>query len=88
MQTSLPGTFPTTFGPAFNKLKTEEGTQGLYKGLSPLWARQIPYTVMKFVAFERTVEFFYKNVFTKPKNEYNKAKLPELFKFYNVRWFI
>mmetsp|Transcript_17318 Transcript_17318/g.15222 ORF Transcript_17318/g.15222 Transcript_17318/m.15222 type:complete len:102 (-) Transcript_17318:152-457(-) len=28
---------------------------------------------MKFVAFERTIEFFYKNVFTKPKNEYNKV---------------
>jgi len=46
---------------------------GLYKGLSPLWARQIPYTVMKFVAFEKTVEAFYKNVFTKPKNEYSKG---------------
>jgi len=46
---------------------------GLYKGLSPLWARQIPYTVMKFVAFERTVETFYRYVFVKPKHEYSKA---------------
>lgn len=73
MQTSVKGVFPTEFGPAFNKLKTEEGVNGLYKGLSPLWARQIPYTIMKFVAFERTVEFFYRNVFTKPKNEYSKG---------------
>jgi len=73
MQTSVPGTFPTSFGPAFNQIKSNEGTQGLYKGLSPLWARQIPYTVMKFVAFERTVEFFYKNFFTKPKSEYSKG---------------
>jgi len=28
---------------------------------------------MKFVAFERIVEAFYKNIFTKPKNEYGKA---------------
>jgi len=28
---------------------------------------------MKFVAFERIVEAFYKNILTKPKNEYNKA---------------
>jgi len=25
MQTSLPGTFPTNFGPAFAKIKSEEG---------------------------------------------------------------
>jgi len=54
-------------------MKTEEGTQGLYKGLAPLWARQVPYTIMKFVAFERIVETFYKKWFTKPKNEYSKA---------------
>lgn len=30
----------------------EEGKQGLYKGIVPLWARQVPYTVVKFVAFE------------------------------------
>ena len=28
---------------------------------------------MKFVAFEKTVEAFYRNVFTKPKNEYSKG---------------
>jgi solute carrier family 25 phosphate transporter 3 len=74
MQTSKPGTFPTTFGPAFNTIYGAEGIQGLYKGLAPLWARQIPYTVMKFVAFERTVEAFYKYVFTKPKEQYTKAQ--------------
>ncbi len=25
-----------------------EGTGGLFKGLAPLWGRQIPYTMMKF----------------------------------------
>jgi solute carrier family 25 phosphate transporter 3 len=72
MQTSKPGTFPTNFGVAFNKLKTEEGTNGFYKGIAPLWARQVPYTIVKFVFFEKTVEAFYRHVFTKPKNEYSK----------------
>uniref|UniRef100_A0A4W6DEC0 Solute carrier family 25 member 3 n=1 Tax=Lates calcarifer TaxID=8187 RepID=A0A4W6DEC0_LATCA len=27
-----------------------------YKGVVPLWMRQIPYTMMKFACFERTVE--------------------------------
>ena len=74
MQTAKPGAFPETFGAAFNKLKAEEGTQGFYKGLAPLWARQIPYTIVKFVFFEKTVEWFYSNVLTaKPKNEYSKS---------------
>jgi solute carrier family 25 phosphate transporter 3 len=73
IQTSKPGTFPRDLGAAMSLIKTNEGTNGFYKGLSPLWARQIPYTVMKFVAFERTVEAFYRYVFTKPKNEYSKS---------------
>lgn len=74
MQTAKPGTFPETFGAAFNKIKTEEGWKGLYKGIGPLWARQIPYTIVKFVFFEKTVEWFYKNILTaKTKNEYSKG---------------
>ena len=38
-----------------------------YKGLPPLWMRQIPYTMMKFACFERTVEFLYKYVVPKPR---------------------
>jgi len=74
VQTSKAGTFPTNFGEALAKVRAEEGTAALYKGLTPLWARQIPYTVMKFVAFERTVEAFYKYVFTRPKETYTKAQ--------------
>lgn len=73
VQTSQPGTFPTDLSSALNKIRADEGNQGLFKGLAPLWARQIPYTVMKFVAFEKTVELFYKKVFTKPKSEYSKG---------------
>jgi solute carrier family 25 phosphate transporter 3 len=73
VQTSTAGTFPTSLGAAMGKIRADEGMNGLYKGLSPLWARQIPYTVMKFVAFEKTVEAFYRHVFTKPKNEYSKG---------------
>lgn len=73
MQTSKPGVYPVDLIPAFNKLKTEEGTKGMFKALAPLWARQVPYTVVKFVAFEYIVEKMYANIFTKPKNEYSKA---------------
>lgn len=33
----------------------------------------MPYTVVKFVAFEAIVEQFYKKVLTRPKNEYSKG---------------
>jgi len=73
MQTSKPGAFPLGLGDAINHLKASEGTNGFYKGLAPLWCRQIPYTVVKFVFFEKVVEFFYKNIFTSPKSSYSKA---------------
>jgi solute carrier family 25 phosphate transporter 3 len=73
MQTSPEGTFPTGLGEAWNKITAAEGTNGLYKGLSPLWARQIPYTVVKFVFFEQVVAMFYRHIFTAPKESYGKA---------------
>jgi len=34
--------------------------------------RQVPYTMVKFAAFENTVKAFYKHVFTAPKDTYSK----------------
>ena len=45
-----------------------------YKGLPPLWLRQIPYTMMKFACFERTVEFLYKYVVPKPRSDCTKSE--------------
>ena len=56
-----------------NKVIATEGTKGLYGGIVPLWGRQIPYTIVKFVAFERIVQLMYDRVFTKGKENYNKA---------------
>jgi len=52
----------------------EEGVGGLYKGISPLWMRQIPYTMMKFACFERTVEMIYKKVVPKPRDQCSKGE--------------
>jgi len=60
-------------GAAFKEIN-KEGINGFYKGLVPLWCRQIPYTIVKFFAFEQFVEFFYSKVFTKPRNEYSKSQ--------------
>ena len=45
-----------------------------FKGIVPLWSRQIPYTMMKFACFERTVEALYKYVVPKPRAECNKSE--------------
>jgi solute carrier family 25 phosphate transporter 3 len=52
----------------------KEGIRGFYKGLPPLWMRQIPYTMMKFACFERTVEALYKYVSPKPRADCTKSE--------------
>merc|ERR1711916_38401 len=55
------------------KFIAQEGFSNLYAGIVPLWSRQIPYTVIKFVAFERIAEFYY-GLSPKPKAEMNKVE--------------
>jgi solute carrier family 25 phosphate transporter 3 len=55
------------------KFIKQEGFGNLYAGIGPLWARQIPYTVIKFVAFEQIAEFIY-GLCPKPKSEMNKLE--------------
>merc|ERR1719402_1426815 len=66
--------FATTLREGFPKLYAAEGINGFYKGLPPLWMRQIPYTMMKFACFERTVEALYKYVVPKPRDECSKSE--------------
>jgi solute carrier family 25 phosphate transporter 3 len=69
MQTTLPP-FAHTLREGWAKVIREEGVGGLYKGLYPLWARQIPYTMVKFATFEETVTQIYKFL-GKPKDQFS-----------------
>ncbi|RDW65324.1 hypothetical protein BP5796_10016 [Coleophoma crateriformis] len=69
MQSTLPP-FAHTLREGWSKVVKDEGVAGLYKGLYPLWARQIPYTMCKFATFEETVNQIYKFL-GKPKSSYN-----------------
>jgi len=69
MQTTLPP-FASTLREGMGKVIAAEGYAGLYKGLYPLWGRQIPYTMCKFASFETTVEMIYQYL-GKPKAAYN-----------------
>lgn len=58
----------------FPKFVALEGYGGLFKGLTPLWARQVPYTMMKFACFENVVQALYHYVIPKPKAECSKVE--------------
>ncbi|XP_018333704.1 phosphate carrier protein, mitochondrial-like [Agrilus planipennis] len=64
--------FADTLREAWPKIIREEGVGGFYRGLVPLWMRQIPYTMMKFACFEKTVELLYKHVVPKPREACTK----------------
>ncbi|CAF9909752.1 MAG: hypothetical protein GOMPHAMPRED_006857 [Gomphillus americanus] len=71
MQTTIPPFAGGTFS-GWSTITAKEGTAGLYKGLYPLWARQIPYTMMKFASFETIVEMIYARM-PGQKSDYSKA---------------
>lgn len=69
---TMPG-YANNMREAYAKMKVESGNP-FYKGLKPLWLRQIPYTMMKFACFEKTVEAIYKYVVPKPRAECSKSE--------------
>lgn len=71
MQATIPPPYSGTFD-GISKITAKEGWSGLYKGIYPLWARQIPYTMMKFASFETIVEMIYARL-PGSKNDYSKA---------------
>ncbi|CAH8457762.1 unnamed protein product [Schistosoma rodhaini] len=70
---TMPG-WASTLREGVPKMYRNEGLVGFYKGLPPLWGRQIPYTMMKFACFERTVEALYKYVVPKPREQCSKSE--------------
>ena len=72
MQTTVPP-YASNLREGWSKITAKEGIGGLYKGLYPLWARQIPYTMVKFATFETTVNQIYKQL-GKPKEAYSSLQ--------------
>ncbi|KAL2064948.1 hypothetical protein VTL71DRAFT_4088 [Oculimacula yallundae] len=71
MQTTVPPFAKGTFD-GISTVTGKEGFGGLYKGLYPLWGRQIPYTMMKFASFETIVEMIYDRL-PGQKSDYGKG---------------
>jgi len=69
---TMPG-YANNMREAMAKMKAEKGSP-FYAGLKPLWLRQIPYTMMKFACFEKTVEAIYQYIVPKPRAECSKGE--------------
>jgi solute carrier family 25 phosphate transporter 3 len=67
--------FATGLMDGFPKMLAQEGWGSMYAGIGPLWARQIPYTVIKFVAFERIAEAINKRL---PKKKEDMTKVEQM----------
>jgi len=66
--------YASTLRECFPKMKAEEGNGTFFKGLKPLWMRQIPYTMMKFACFEKTVVALYEYCVPKPRDQCSKSE--------------
>jgi solute carrier family 25 (mitochondrial phosphate transporter), member 3 len=69
MQTTIPP-YANSIREGWPRITAKEGLAGLYKGLVPLWGRQIPYTMCKFATFEETVALIYRRL-GHPKESYS-----------------
>ncbi|CAH9098393.1 unnamed protein product [Cuscuta epithymum] len=58
----------------FPKLYASEGVRGLYKGLIPLLGRNLPFSVVMFSTFEHTVDFMYKKIIQRRKEECSRMQ--------------
>lgn len=71
-QTTIPPYANSVFD-GWSKIVSAEGIGGLYKGLVPLWCRQVPYTMVKFASFEKTVQLIY-HYLGKPASSYTPVQ--------------
>lgn len=58
----------------FPKLKASEGLSGFYKGLFPLWGRNLPFSILMFSTFEHSVDFLYRKVIQTKKEDCSRAQ--------------
>ena len=60
-------TFASGLLSGFGKIASQEGVGAFYSGFGPILFKQVPYTMAKFVVYEKVAEAAYKNLFDKSK---------------------
>ncbi|KAI7753610.1 hypothetical protein M8C21_000671 [Ambrosia artemisiifolia] len=61
--------FAKGLGDGFPKLYASEGLRGFYKGLVPLWGRNLPFSMIMFSTFEHSVDFLYRKALRRKKED-------------------
>ncbi|XP_058213808.1 mitochondrial phosphate carrier protein 1, mitochondrial-like isoform X3 [Rhododendron vialii] len=58
----------------FPKLYASEGLTGFYRGLYPLWGRNLPFSMVMFTTFEHSVDYIYCHVIQRRKEDCSRAQ--------------
>ncbi|KAG1361108.1 putative Mitochondrial phosphate carrier protein 1, mitochondrial [Cocos nucifera] len=58
----------------FPRVFASEGLSGFYRGLLPLWGRNLPFSILMFSSFEHTVDILYHNVIQKKREDCSRAQ--------------
>ncbi|KAA8546186.1 hypothetical protein F0562_020920 [Nyssa sinensis] len=58
----------------FPKVYATEGLSGFYRGLFPLWGRNLPFSMIMFSTFEHSVDMIYRKVIQRRKEDCSRAQ--------------
>ncbi|KAK1327155.1 hypothetical protein QJS10_CPA01g00229 [Acorus calamus] len=58
----------------FPKMYSAGGISGLYRGLLPLWCRNLPFSIIMFSTFEHSVDLLYHKLIQKRKEECSRTQ--------------
>lgn len=58
----------------FPKLYASEGLSGFYKGLFPLWGRNLPFSMIMFSTFEHSVGMLYRDIIQRRKEDCSRTQ--------------
>lgn len=58
----------------FPKLYATEGISGFYKGLIPLWGRNLPFSMIMFSTFEHSVDLIYRKIIERRKEDCSRTQ--------------
>ncbi|XP_048135775.1 mitochondrial phosphate carrier protein 1, mitochondrial isoform X2 [Rhodamnia argentea] len=56
------------------KLYRTEGLSGFYRGILPLWGRNLPFSMVMFSTFEHSVDLIYRQVLKRRKEECSRTQ--------------
>ncbi|KAL9141763.1 hypothetical protein ABFS82_14G125600 [Erythranthe guttata] len=67
-------TFAKGLSSGFPKLYANEGFYGFYKGLLPLWGRNLPFSMIMFTTFEHSVEVMHRKIIKRKREDCSRAQ--------------